>query len=163
MTLINRLPSWRVKVDGNVWRFDNASLIAWDALSLSPLNFDMVVTGYCLIIVLSGTRPVGRPCLVSLLLMLFSSLVPRLAPFACSRGVSFYWYLLRAPPVTGLCNSSVGRALYPRAEGHWIDSLPAVLFYSCRLRGSCSHVTYIQINISKQRKPIYTVVSIRQC
>ena len=54
MTLINRFPSRRVKIDGNVWRFYNASSIAWDDLSLSPLNFDMVVTGYCLIIVPSG-------------------------------------------------------------------------------------------------------------
>ena len=78
MTLINRFPSRRVKVDGNVWRFANASSIARDALSLSPLNFDMVVTGYRLIIVPSGPRPVGRPCLVSLPLLLFLSLMPRL-------------------------------------------------------------------------------------
>ena len=78
MTLINRLPSRRVKVDGNVWRFANTSTIAWDDLSLSPLNFDMVVTGYRLIIVPSGHRPVGRPCLVSLPLLFFSLLVPRL-------------------------------------------------------------------------------------
>ena len=72
MTLINRFPSWRVKVDGNVWRFANASSIAWDALSLSPFNFDMVVTGYRLIIVPSGPIPVGRPCLVFLPLLFFS-------------------------------------------------------------------------------------------
>ena len=78
MTLINRFPSQRVKVDGNVWRFSNASVIARDALSLSPLNFDMVVTEYCVIIVSSGPRPVGRPCLVSLPLLLFSLLVPHL-------------------------------------------------------------------------------------
>ena len=79
MTLINRFPSRRVKVDGIVWRFANTSSIAWDALSLSPLNFDMVVTGYPLIIVPSGPpRLVGRPCLVSLPLLFFSSLVPRL-------------------------------------------------------------------------------------
>ena len=78
MTLINRFPSRRVKVDGNVWRFANASSIAPYALSLSPLNFDMVVTGYRLIIVPSGPRPVGRPCLVSLPLLFFLLLVPRL-------------------------------------------------------------------------------------
>ena len=98
MTLINRFPSRRVKVDGNVWRFANASSIAWDALSLSPLNFDMVVTGYHLIIVPSGPLPVGRPCLVSLPLLFFSSLPGVLASsvlfvvgvaFTCSRGVSF--------------------------------------------------------------------------
>ena len=71
MTLINRSPSQRVKVDGNFWRFANASSIARDTLSLSLLNFDMVVTGYRLIIVPSGPRPVGRPCLVSLPLLFF--------------------------------------------------------------------------------------------
>ena len=76
-TLINLFPSRRVKFDGKVWRFANASSIARDALSLSPLNFDMVVTGYCLIIVPPGPLPVGRPCLVSLPLLFFLSLVPR--------------------------------------------------------------------------------------
>ena len=74
MTLINLFPSWRVKVDGNVWRFANASSIARDTLSLSPLNFDMIVTGYRLIIVPPGPRPVGRPFLVSFPLLFFSSL-----------------------------------------------------------------------------------------
>ena len=66
------------EVDGNIWRFANASSIYRDALSLSQLNFDMVVTGYRIIIIPSGPRPVGRPCLVSLPLLLFSLLVPRL-------------------------------------------------------------------------------------
>ena len=78
MTLIHLFPSWRVKVDENFWSFANASSIARDALSLSPLNFDMVVTGYRLIIVPSGPRPVGRPCLVSLPLLFFSLLMPHL-------------------------------------------------------------------------------------
>ena len=67
-----------MKVDGNVWSFANASSISRDALSLSPLNFDMVVTGYCLIIVPSGPHPFGRHCLVSLPLLFFSLLVSRL-------------------------------------------------------------------------------------
>ena len=71
MTLINHFPSRRMKVDGNVWRFANTSSIDRDALSLSPLNFDMLAIGYRLIIVLSGPRPVGCPCLVSLPLLLF--------------------------------------------------------------------------------------------
>ena len=108
MTLIHISPSRRVKVDGNVWRFANASSIAWDALSLSLLNFDMLVTGYCLIIVPSGPRPVGRPCLVSLPLLFFR----------CWCHVSFTWYRFREAGVTVTCRSSVGRAILPFAEGH---------------------------------------------
>ena len=114
MTLINRFPSWRVKVDENFWSFANASSIARDALSLSPLNFDMVVTGYRLIIVPSGPRPVGRPCLVSLPLLFFSSLVP------CLRVVEAFLFTGTVRAI--FCRSSVGRTLAPRVEGHRFDS-----------------------------------------
>ena len=150
ITLINCFPSRRVKVDGNVWRFDNASSIARNALSLSPFNFDMLVTGYCLIIVRRGLVRLGVlawcPCLFCY--------------FCCWCHVYFNWYRFREATVAG---SLVGIAFSPRAEGLRFDSLPSVVFYSCRFRGCSSHLSYINVNTEKQRKPIYTVVSIRRC